>query len=89
MDGSLDKRLVEGKIIVCDTESSGVPEYLAGAVGSIMQQLVKYNDTPFSYPFPAVVLSSDLISVLSSYINSSRYINYMSTCIHTHHTAYL
>lgn len=64
---------MKGRIVICDTESSGAPELLAGAVGSVMQ-ILKYNDTPFPYPLPAAVVSSNVINTISAYINSSRYI---------------
>lgn len=62
---------MKGRIVVCDTESSGEPELLAGAAGSVMQ-ILNYNDTPFPYPFPAAVVSSTVINTISAYINSSR-----------------
>ena len=69
---SLDKNLVEGKIILCDQLSNGEVVMLAGVVGSIM----RYNDPYFeaigSYPLPVSVVNPDQATNIIRYIRSTR-----------------
>ncbi|KAI3515111.1 hypothetical protein L1887_13862 [Cichorium endivia] len=69
---SLDKNLVKGKIILCDALSTGEPEMLAGAVGSIMTYPGPYFDTLGSYTFPVSVVNSNQARTIARYIQSTR-----------------
>lgn len=68
---SLDKTLVEGKIVVCDELDAGLTPLADGAVGTVMQDSV-FRDVAFGFPLPASYISlSDGSSVLT-YLNSTR-----------------
>ncbi|CAH1433378.1 unnamed protein product [Lactuca virosa] len=69
---SLDKNLVKGKIILCDAISSGEPEMMAGAVGSIMKYPGPYFDAVASYTLPVSVVNSDQAIRNARYIQSTR-----------------
>ena len=72
--GTLDKKLVEGKIVLCDTVTLGDQgaQLAAGAVGTIMQ-VVSNIDVAFSFPLPTSCLSLKNGSEVKDYYNSSRY----------------
>ncbi|KVH92105.1 Peptidase S8/S53 domain-containing protein [Cynara cardunculus var. scolymus] len=69
---SLDKNLVEGKIILCDQISTGEVEMLAGAVGSIMRYDGPYFEFIRSYPLPVSVVNPDQATNIIRYIRSTR-----------------
>ncbi|CAN1746698.1 unnamed protein product [Linum perenne] len=68
--GSLDKNLVEGKIVLCDDEGEGEEPVRAGATGAIMT--ISYTeDVPSSFPLPVSVLTdAEGVNILE-YINST------------------
>ncbi|KAL7588933.1 hypothetical protein Lser_V15G39825 [Lactuca serriola] len=69
---SLDKNLVKGKIILCDAISTGEPEMLAGAVGSIMTYPGPYFELVRSYTLPVSVVNSEQAIRIARYIQSTR-----------------
>ncbi|KAM4093893.1 hypothetical protein ACJW30_06G152800 [Castanea mollissima] len=68
---SLDKKLVKGKIVLCDEITDGEGTLGAGAVGTIMQG-VDFGDVAFSFPLPASCLSLKEGSKVKNYYESSR-----------------
>ncbi|KAK9716586.1 hypothetical protein RND81_06G243700 [Saponaria officinalis] len=57
-EDSLDKKLVKGKIVICDTsENTGEAPFIAGAAGMIMQD--SGPNAPDSHPLPASYLNVD------------------------------
>jgi len=52
---SLDQDLVKGKIVLCDVRTTGEEEFLAGAVGTVMQGRAR-QDVAKSFPLPASYL---------------------------------
>lgn len=71
MPESLNKSLVTGKIVLCDQLSEGDGAAIAGAIGTIMQDVV-YKDFAFSYQLPATYLSLEDGGNVSKYINTTR-----------------
>lgn len=74
IEDSLDKSVVEGKIVLCD--SFVVPKKTAtlvraGAVGLVMQG-ASSRDVAYSYPLPASYLDVDNGGDVHLYINSQR-----------------
>ncbi|XP_010262905.2 PREDICTED: subtilisin-like protease SBT4.3 [Nelumbo nucifera] len=69
--GCLDRRLVKGKIVLCDKVSLGAEPMRAGALGVLMIDRV-FNDVALTYPLPAVLLSSENGEKLKLYLNSTR-----------------
>ncbi|KAL9351769.1 hypothetical protein Peur_054449 [Populus x canadensis] len=69
--GSLDKKLVKGKIVLCDSIGDGVAASEAGVVGTIMQDAY-YEDVAYNFPLPASHLGlSDGLDI-SKYVNKAR-----------------
>lgn len=68
---SLDKALVKGKIVLCDSVNSGEGPSAAGAVGAIMQY---YLDSAFNFPLPVSCLGSDDGMDVSTYLNTTRFV---------------
>ncbi|TYH51825.1 hypothetical protein ES332_D10G306200v1 [Gossypium tomentosum] len=68
-EDSLDKALVKGKIVLCDSVNSGEGPLAAGAVGAIMQY---YLDSAFNFPLPVSCLGSDDGTDVSTYLNTTR-----------------
>ena len=68
----MDKKLVEGKIVLCDmqTPSNEWGQLAASAVGTIMQGC---TDVAFTFPLPTSCLSLKNGSEVKDYYNSSRY----------------
>ncbi|GLJ18275.1 hypothetical protein SUGI_0323220 [Cryptomeria japonica] len=72
---SLDRSIVEGKIVLCyfaepiDPPDGGV--YVSGGAGTIILYNVN-NDTAFSFMVPATVISAEQEEIVRSYINSTR-----------------
>ncbi|KAJ9557588.1 hypothetical protein OSB04_012202 [Centaurea solstitialis] len=69
---SLDKNLVEGKIILCDQPTTGEVVMLAGAVGCIMRYQDPYFEAIGSYPLPVSVVNPDQATNIIQYIRSTR-----------------
>ncbi|KAL4572680.1 hypothetical protein LXL04_019462 [Taraxacum kok-saghyz] len=68
---SLDKKLVKGKIILCETVTTGEEEMLAGAVGSILSYPGPYFEAMGSYPLPVSVMNADQAISIFDYIQST------------------
>ncbi|MBA0871374.1 hypothetical protein Goshw_024794 [Gossypium schwendimanii] len=68
-EDSLDKALVKGKIVLCDSVNSGEGPLAAGAVGAIMQY---YLDSAFNFPLPVSCLGFDDGTDVSTYLNTTR-----------------
>ncbi|KAI3515112.1 hypothetical protein L1887_13863 [Cichorium endivia] len=68
---SLDKNLVKGKIILCETITTGEDEMLAGAVGSIMVYPGPYFEAMGSYPLPVSVVNIDQATTIADYMQST------------------
>ncbi|XP_059457641.1 cucumisin-like [Corylus avellana] len=71
INNSLDQDLVKGKIVLCDGQTTGEAELLAGAVGTVAQGQDQH-DFATSYPLPASYLRLEDGSKVYSYINSTR-----------------
>ncbi|KAK2990924.1 hypothetical protein RJ640_021899, partial [Escallonia rubra] len=74
LNNTLDKNLVKGKIVLCDASlgtSLGQEELLAGAAGSVTQNMV-FKDIALSFALPATAISSDQGHNISDYIRSAR-----------------
>ncbi|KAG9453061.1 hypothetical protein H6P81_005965 [Aristolochia fimbriata] len=69
--GSLDERLVKGKIVFCDQLTSGEGQLAADAVGTIMQDYYP-TDFAFSYPLPAAFFGEDVGNEIYEYLNTTR-----------------
>lgn len=71
--GTLNRTLVQGKIVLCDSLSFGEGPIAAGAVGSVMElDQGFYSDMAFSFPFPiSPVISEDSADILK-YLNTTR-----------------
>ncbi|KAL8552039.1 hypothetical protein ACS0TY_000920 [Phlomoides rotata] len=67
---SLDPKLVNGTIVLCDTLSDGLGPLGAGSTGTIMQGS-SYQDFGFSFPLPASYLGLDDGGQVYTYINKS------------------
>ena len=62
--------MVKGKIVFCGTSADVSGPFLAGAEGVVM--LGTDIDFAFSYPLPALTVSSSERSSLIEYINKTR-----------------
>lgn len=74
---SLDKSLVNGKIVLCDSfmpSKETAPLLPAGVAGVVMQKV--NNDVAYSYPLPASVLDVENGRNLYLYISSPGYVLY-------------
>ncbi|GLT43799.1 hypothetical protein SLA2020_177300 [Shorea laevis] len=67
-DGTLDKNKVEGKIVLCDAINIGTGPAVAGAVGTVMQNL-GFDDAAFSFILPASHMSNG--SAVFNCVNST------------------
>ncbi|CAI9776423.1 unnamed protein product [Fraxinus pennsylvanica] len=67
---TLDKKLVEGTIVLCDTLGDGEPTLVAGATGTIMQD-DGFKDFAFSFPLSASYLASTDGTEVFNYINTT------------------
>jgi len=70
--GSLDKKLVEGKIVLCDGRSRAMGTFDAGAVGALLQGQ-SFRDISPSLPLPGSYLDLQDGTSILDYINSTRY----------------
>ncbi|KAM7264287.1 hypothetical protein ACFE04_001970 [Oxalis oulophora] len=68
---SLDKTLVEGKIVLCDGLNNASGATNAGAVGSIMQGN-SFRDVAFNFPIPATYLDTDDGNQVFDYYSNTR-----------------
>ncbi|ONK76872.1 uncharacterized protein A4U43_C02F730 [Asparagus officinalis] len=66
--GSLDEKIVKGKIVLCDSRTEGGGLILAGAIGAVMQA-DSYTDYALSYPLPATVIGPLDRGNILQYIN--------------------
>lgn len=70
-ENCLDKRKVEGKVVLCNMYG-GIKEALsAGAVGSVVP-IIDFLDVSFVVPFPASSLSDLSFSDVHGYFNSTK-----------------
>ncbi|XP_010483539.1 PREDICTED: subtilisin-like protease SBT4.4 [Camelina sativa] len=67
----LDRKLVKGKIVLCDSREGPIEAQKLGAVGSIVKN--SEPDHAFIRSFPVSFLSSDDYKSLLSYINSTKH----------------
>ena len=70
---TLDKKMVKGKIVLCDVENEGIGQLSAGAIGTVMQGR-RPSSASFAFPLPATYVSLEDGGNIYSYINSTRYI---------------
>ncbi|PKA63134.1 Cucumisin [Apostasia shenzhenica] len=70
--GSLDDKLVKGKVVVCDGLSDGSGSRLAGAVAVIMPA-AGANDYALEFGLPASILSPDDNTRIVQYANKTTY----------------
>ncbi|XP_024028113.1 subtilisin-like protease SBT4.3 [Morus notabilis] len=68
--GCLDKDLVKGKIVLCDSRDGISEAYNAGAVGLIYAN-DRAGDVSFIVPLPAVALENDTYTYVLDYIRRS------------------
>ncbi|CAN1257234.1 unnamed protein product [Linum perenne] len=71
LKGSLEKRLVRGKLVLCDLVGSGESVFAAGGKGAIMQDR-SYNDVAFNYVVPAAHFGQDVGSKISAYLKQTK-----------------
>lgn len=71
---SLDPKLVNGTIVLCDGINDSEEAAIAGAIGTIMQG-DGFNDFAFSYPLAASYLGSEDGAAVYNYINTTRLVN--------------
>ncbi|KAH9606404.1 hypothetical protein KSS87_004626 [Heliosperma pusillum] len=68
LERCLDRRLVRGKILVCDYNTAlGV--FRAGALGSLA--VTRFDNVSYIFPFPAATLNPSDFEALKSYLNST------------------
>ncbi|WCJ19690.1 Subtilisin-like protease SBT4.3 [Euphorbia peplus] len=70
-EDSLNKKLVNGKIVLCDYISNGEGASVAGAIGTIMQDGYPL-DVAYSSPIPSSHLNLDDGYYISQYVNKTR-----------------
>uniref|UniRef100_A0A0D3BHN2 Subtilisin-like protease n=1 Tax=Brassica oleracea var. oleracea TaxID=109376 RepID=A0A0D3BHN2_BRAOL len=68
--GCLDRKLVSGKIVLCDSGQYVKEAKYMGAVASIARS--RREDTALVFSFPVAVLSGPAYDVVLSYINSTK-----------------
>nr|VDC97123.1 unnamed protein product [Brassica oleracea] len=68
--GCLDRKLVSGKIVLCDSGQNVKEAKYMGAVASIARS--RREDTALVFSFPVTVLSGPAYDVVLSYINSTK-----------------
>nr|XP_048325448.1 cucumisin-like isoform X2 [Ziziphus jujuba var. spinosa] len=67
---SLDKKLVKGKIVYCDSNLDGTGPFLAGAAGFIGKGRV-FGETSFNMPLPGTYLNHNEASEVYKYLVTS------------------
>ncbi|KAH9606405.1 hypothetical protein KSS87_004627 [Heliosperma pusillum] len=70
LESCLDKRLVRGKILVCDDSTASAGVFRAGALGSLA--VTRLDNVSFIFPFPAATLNPSDFEALKSYLNSTK-----------------
>ncbi|WJX58795.1 hypothetical protein P8452_44211 [Trifolium repens] len=68
--GSLDNKLVEGKIVLCEGSEGAAEALRAGAVG-VLTQGHKFMDATYSFPLPGCYLQSTDAANIHKYIHST------------------
>lgn len=71
-EDSLDRNLVKGKIVLCDTFGPGKEPFKAGAAGALMRGEI-LRDAPSSFPLPASYVNDNDGNKIFLYMNSTRY----------------
>lgn len=74
LPGDLDSGKVKGKIVLCESRSSGAGVIMADGVGAIMPGQI-LNDIAFPLPLPATMISREDINKVLEYIRTSKYSN--------------
>ena len=69
---SLNKKLVKGKIVLCEGRTAGLGPLLSDAAGAVTQGQ-NFRDAALSFPLPGSYLSLQDGVDIFFYINSSRY----------------
>ncbi|KAK0592643.1 hypothetical protein LWI29_022837 [Acer saccharum] len=69
--GTLDRNLVEGKIVVCDFQTDVTEAIVAGAAGTILQG-DDFRDVAYNTPIAASYLTLHDRSEVVTYLNSTR-----------------
>ncbi|KAK0591905.1 hypothetical protein LWI29_010077 [Acer saccharum] len=69
--GTLDRNLVEGKIVVCDFQTDVTEAIVAGAAGTILQG-DDFRDVAYNTPIAASYLTLHDGSEVETYLNSTR-----------------
>ncbi|RZC47701.1 hypothetical protein C5167_040643 [Papaver somniferum] len=74
LKGCLDKDLVEGKIVICDSVADlAVPvPFAAGALGTIMVTKEQFLVSSSVYPLPAALINTTSGDLVKSYFKSTR-----------------
>ncbi|XP_074290267.1 subtilisin-like protease SBT4.4 [Silene latifolia] len=70
LENCLDKRLVKGKILVCDDNTAFAAVLRAGALGSL--SVTRFDNVSFIFPLPAATLNVSDFKALESYLNSTK-----------------
>ncbi|KAI3915341.1 hypothetical protein MKX01_035600 [Papaver californicum] len=72
--GCLDKELVEGKIVICDSPRAVSVPFISGALGTIMvsDPLQARFDVSFVYPLPAALINTTTGDLVKSYLKSTK-----------------
>ncbi|KAK9727175.1 hypothetical protein RND81_05G263500 [Saponaria officinalis] len=66
----LDKKLVKGKILVCEDEDPYAEAFDSGAIGVLAE--TRYKNVSYVFPLPAAALGSTEFAALKSYLNSTK-----------------
>ncbi|KAK1264567.1 hypothetical protein QJS04_geneDACA011377 [Acorus gramineus] len=69
--GSLDPKLVKGKIVLCEKVTAGTAQMDAGAQGVVMID-VDQSNVPFAYPLPVTTVDWNTAGRLWEYVNKTR-----------------
>ncbi|KAH9606401.1 hypothetical protein KSS87_004623 [Heliosperma pusillum] len=70
-ENCLDRRVVTGKILVCDDEAASGAVFRAGALGFL--SLNRFDNESYIYPLPAAALYPSDFEALKSYLNSTKF----------------
>lgn len=66
----LEKKKVEGKIVLCGRTNGLLPASVSGAIGAIVT--TEENDVAFVVPFPATILAQDQFQDLVRYYEATK-----------------
>ncbi|KAI3973304.1 hypothetical protein MKX01_020679 [Papaver californicum] len=73
-EGCLDRHLVDGKIVICDTARGAPVAFASGALGTIMvsDPSQTYFDVSRVYPLPSALINTTSGDLVKSYFTSTR-----------------